>query len=94
MLVETVLGPVWVWLAIGEEPAPLTFVGGGIIVITLIGHSLLALKAKGRGTAVMPAEGSIDTPNGSPVDEEQAVADIPKAVPDIVDRDSGSIGSA
>jgi len=40
MLLETVLGPFWVWLAIGEYPGDLALVGGALVVATLAGHSL------------------------------------------------------
>ena len=32
MLLETVLGPLWVWLGIKETPSPLTFFGGVLVV--------------------------------------------------------------
>ncbi len=44
LLVETVCAPIWVWLALGEEPPGLTFLGGGIILATLIVHFWLGLR--------------------------------------------------
>jgi len=38
LLIETVFAPIWVWLFLGENPPVLTFLGGGIIIITLILH--------------------------------------------------------
>ena len=35
LLLESILGPVWVWLALGEQPGIRTFVGGAIILSTL-----------------------------------------------------------
>lgn len=35
MLLETVIGPVWVWLAIDERPTALGFAGGAIILTAL-----------------------------------------------------------
>jgi len=32
MLLETVLGPLWVWLGIKETPSPLTLFGGVLVV--------------------------------------------------------------
>jgi len=43
-LLETILGPLWVWLVIKEQPSFETIVGGTIIVITIAFHSALALK--------------------------------------------------
>jgi drug/metabolite transporter (DMT)-like permease len=36
ILLEPVLNPVWVWLAIGEQPDKATFIGGAAILIALI----------------------------------------------------------
>jgi len=35
LLLESILGPVWVWLALDEQPGIRTFIGGGIILSTL-----------------------------------------------------------
>jgi drug/metabolite transporter (DMT)-like permease len=35
-LLEVVLGPVWVWLAIGEQPSTLTLVGGVIVIVAIV----------------------------------------------------------
>ncbi len=43
-LLETVLGPLWVWLAVGEEPSKMAFIGGSIVIATLIVHSALSLR--------------------------------------------------
>ena len=43
-LLETVLGPLWVWLVIKEQPTLETIVGGAIIILTITIHSFLALK--------------------------------------------------
>jgi drug/metabolite transporter (DMT)-like permease len=40
MLLETVLGPVWVWLVIGEYPGDLALAGGALVVATLAGHTV------------------------------------------------------
>ena len=43
-LLETVLGPFWVWLVIKEQPSMETIIGGVIIILTIAAHSFLALK--------------------------------------------------
>tara|TARA_Y100000590_G_scaffold211373_1_gene239528 strand:+ start:252 stop:1109 length:858 start_codon:yes stop_codon:yes gene_type:complete len=43
-LLETILGPLWVWFVIKEQPSFETIVGGSVIVITIGIHSILALK--------------------------------------------------
>ena len=41
---ETVLGSLIVWLALGEEPAVLTLIGGAIVITTLMFHSYISLR--------------------------------------------------
>ena len=36
MLLETVLGPLWVWVFIGERPSYLTITGGEIVIIAIV----------------------------------------------------------
>jgi drug/metabolite transporter (DMT)-like permease len=34
-LLEVVLGPLWVWLALDERPTTLTLVGGAIVIVAI-----------------------------------------------------------
>ena len=43
-LLETIIGPIWVWLIIKEQPSIETLYGGAIIIITIAIHSFLKLK--------------------------------------------------
>ena len=43
-LLETIIGPIWVWLIINEQPSLETLQGGLIIVFTIAIHSYLKLK--------------------------------------------------
>jgi drug/metabolite transporter (DMT)-like permease len=43
-LLETILGPIWVWLIIHEQPSMETIIGGIVIISTITAHSFLALK--------------------------------------------------
>ena len=43
-LLETILGPVWVWIVIKEQPSIETILGGSIIIMTIAVHSFLAIK--------------------------------------------------
>jgi len=45
-LLETIFGPLWVWLVIKEQPSMETIIGGSIIIITIAIHSMLVLKKK------------------------------------------------
>jgi drug/metabolite transporter (DMT)-like permease len=35
-LLEVVLGPLWVWLALNERPSTLTLVGGAIVIVAIV----------------------------------------------------------
>ncbi len=43
-LLETILGPIWVWLIIKEQPSLETIQGGIVIIVTIAIHSFLSLK--------------------------------------------------
>jgi len=43
-LLETILGPLWVWLVIKEQPSFETILGGSIIILTIGIHSIMTLK--------------------------------------------------
>ena len=42
-LLETVLAPVWVWLIFAEAPSRNSLIGGTILIVTLVAHSLWQL---------------------------------------------------
>jgi drug/metabolite transporter (DMT)-like permease len=46
LLLESVLGPVWVWLALGEAPGSYTLVGGAIVLSTLALNTVWALRQR------------------------------------------------
>ena len=43
-LLETIIGPIWVWLIINEQPSIQTIQGGLIIISTIAIHSFLKLR--------------------------------------------------
>ncbi len=43
-LLETILGPLWVWLVIKEQPSVETIQGGLVIILTIAIHSILTKK--------------------------------------------------
>ena len=45
-LLETIFGPLWVWLVIHEQPSIETIIGGSIIILTIAVHSVFVLKEK------------------------------------------------
>ena len=43
-LLETIIGPIWVWMVIKEQPSIETIQGGLVIILTIAIHSFLKLK--------------------------------------------------
>ena len=43
-LLETIIGPFWVWMVIKEQPSIETITGGAVIIFTIAIHSYLKLK--------------------------------------------------
>ncbi len=48
-MLETVLGPIWVWLVLGERPAAAALAGGSLIFAALLANTLVDLLARRRG---------------------------------------------
>ena len=44
MIIETIMAPIWVWIFLNEVPSSCTFIGGSIIIVTLIINSIYTLK--------------------------------------------------
>ena len=57
-LLETVLAPVWVWIIFNEVPSRNAMIGGTILIVTLIAHSIWQLL-DGRNR---PARGNVRHP--------------------------------
>jgi drug/metabolite transporter (DMT)-like permease len=57
-VLESVLGPVWVWLALGENPGLPSLLGGAIVLAALAGHTLADLRLERRVAAAQSASGS------------------------------------
>ena len=60
-VLESVLGPVWVWLALGENPGLPSLVGGAVVLTALAGHTLADLRLE-RGA---PADAQVGSRNRS-----------------------------
>ncbi len=46
MLLETFLGPIWVWLVLGESAEVETIFGGALVLCTLMGHALYSARLR------------------------------------------------
>ncbi len=55
MLLETILGPLWVWLVLLEAPATASLVGGAVIILTLATNAWLGLEEQRRRRAALAA---------------------------------------
>ena len=55
VLLESILGPTWVWLALGEQPGLRTFIGGGIILTTLVINTVWMIRTVRSRVAIPQA---------------------------------------
>jgi drug/metabolite transporter (DMT)-like permease len=56
-IIEPILNPVWVFLLLGEKPAPMALVGGAVILVSVTARSVLTLtgsRAKRREASPRP----------------------------------------
>lgn len=53
LLLETILGPFWIWVVLGERPTMFALVGGAVVVLSLVAHSAATLRATLSGTQVV-----------------------------------------
>ncbi|HWK47472.1 MAG TPA: DMT family transporter [Stellaceae bacterium] len=53
-ILESVLGPFWVWVALGENPDIRALIGGAIVLIAVILHTLAEKRAADLRNAVHP----------------------------------------
>jgi drug/metabolite transporter (DMT)-like permease len=54
-LLEVVLGPLWVWLAIDEQPSTLTLVGGAIVIVAIVIQTRAAPPREPAEQPALPA---------------------------------------
>ncbi|NMM42932.1 DMT family transporter [Rhodospirillaceae bacterium KN72] len=59
MLLETILGPIWVWFFLGEEPGLYALIGAAIVLTSLAVHSAWRLT-RGSGKTAVPTEAEIE----------------------------------
>jgi drug/metabolite transporter (DMT)-like permease len=56
-LLEVVLGPLWVWLALDERPSTLTLVGGAIVIVAIV------IQARGAPPSDVDDEPALPAPH-------------------------------
>ncbi len=45
-LTEVVLGPIWVWLGVGETPSHLTLIGGAIVLTAIVAQAIHGVRKR------------------------------------------------
>ena len=51
-LIETILGPLWVFAAFGEQPPVFTLIGGAIVLVVIFTHEWIAIRDAGQSHSV------------------------------------------
>jgi drug/metabolite transporter (DMT)-like permease len=54
-LLEIVLGPLWVWVAMDEQPTTLTLIGGAIVIVAIVIQTRAAPPPEPDAEPVLPA---------------------------------------
>lgn len=53
-LTESVLGPVWVWIGVGEEPSLLTILGSAIVFVCVTSYCIVGIRQERRKMRLAP----------------------------------------
>ena len=53
-LLETILAPIWIWIVFEEVPTVQTLVGGAVLILALVGHSVWQMRRRST-SAIAPA---------------------------------------
>jgi drug/metabolite transporter (DMT)-like permease len=47
-LTESILGPIWVWVGVGEKPSLLTLIGSAIVLVCVVSYCINGICAERR----------------------------------------------
>jgi drug/metabolite transporter (DMT)-like permease len=47
-LTESILGPIWVWIGVGEQPSLLTLTGSGIVLVCVSAYCIVGIRQERR----------------------------------------------
>ena len=47
-LTESILGPIWVWIGVGEQPSLLTFAGSAIVLVCVSSYCIVSIRQERR----------------------------------------------
>jgi drug/metabolite transporter (DMT)-like permease len=84
---QTVLGPLWVWLAFGEVPQPTTVAGGAMVLVSAIAASLITQGSEGRPNAASPVQGL--RPARLVLPDQHDIADVDDVRQQLTEDDNG-----
>lgn len=54
-LSESILAPIWTWLAVGETPGRLTLIGSVVVVLAVAAHCAVAIRNSRKSRVAKPA---------------------------------------
>jgi drug/metabolite transporter (DMT)-like permease len=58
-LTESILGPIWVWIGVGEQPSLLTFIGSGIVLVSVSAYCLAGIRGERQRLQLLSAGDSV-----------------------------------
>jgi drug/metabolite transporter (DMT)-like permease len=47
-LTESILGPIWVWIGVGEKPSELTLLGSAIVLVSVVAYCVNGIRRERR----------------------------------------------
>jgi len=47
-LTESILGPIWVWIGVGEQPSLLTLTGSAIVLVCVVSYCINGIRQERR----------------------------------------------
>jgi drug/metabolite transporter (DMT)-like permease len=47
-LTESILGPVWVWIGVGEKPSWLTLMGSAVVLVSVVAYCVNGIRRERR----------------------------------------------
>ncbi len=57
-LTESIVGPIWVWIGVGEQPSTLTLFGSGVVLVSVSAYCIAGIRSE-RGRLKPVVEGAI-----------------------------------
>jgi drug/metabolite transporter (DMT)-like permease len=55
-LTESILGPIWVWIGVGEQPSLLTLIGSAIVLVCVSSYCIVSIQQERRKIGLEPVK--------------------------------------